>query len=70
MRHAPPAAIARGAPRSGIADAARRLLDLADAARRLPPPDRRDPERFHEARDTLASELRALAWRIARSARP
>ncbi len=52
-------------PRSGIAG---RLLDLADAARRLPPPDRRDPERFHEAKDTLAAELRALAWRIARTA--
>ena len=59
--------VPRDPPRSGISA---RPLALADAARRLPPPDRRDPERFHEAKDTLASELRALAWRIARSARP
>ncbi len=38
-----------------------RLLDLADRLRRLPPPDRRDPERFHIARDDLAGELRRLA---------
>ena len=33
-------------------------------------PDRRDPDRFHEAKDDLAAELRALAWQIARTARP
>jgi hypothetical protein len=38
-----------------------RLLDLAERVRRLPPPDRRDPERFHVARDHLAAELRAVA---------
>ena len=38
-----------------------RLLDLADRLRRLPPPDRRDPERFHLERSDLAAELRALA---------
>ena len=38
-----------------------RLLDLAERLRRLPPPDRRDPERFHLERSDLAAELRALA---------
>ncbi len=38
-----------------------RLLDLADRLRRLPPPDHRDPERFHVARDDLAAELRRVA---------
>ena len=38
-----------------------RLLDLAERLRRLPPPDHRDPERFHVARDDLAGELRRLA---------
>jgi len=38
-----------------------RLLDLADRLRRLPPPDRRDPEKFHIERDDLAAEMRRLA---------
>ena len=59
--------VPRDQPRSGVSG---RLLDLADAARRLPPPDRRDPERFHTAKSDLAADLRALAWQIARSARP
>jgi hypothetical protein len=42
---------------SGIAG---RLLDLADRVRRLPPPDRRDPERFHIAKSALAAELRRV----------
>lgn len=45
---------------------ARRLHDLAEAARRLPPPDRRDPERFHLAKSELAAELRRLAAEAAR----
>ena len=45
---------------------AARLRDLAEAARRLPPPDRRDPERFHLARSELAAELRRLAAEAAR----
>ena len=42
-------------------DLAGRLRDLAEQARRLPPPDRRDPERFHVERDCLAAELRRAA---------
>ena len=38
-----------------------RLFDLADAVRRLPPPDRRDPERFHVAKSDIAAELRRVA---------
>ena len=45
---------------------AARLLTLAEAARRLPPPDRRDPEAFHLARSELAAELRRLAAEAAR----
>ena len=44
-----------------MTDLANRLLALADLARRLPPPDRRDPEAFHLARSELAAELRRLA---------
>ena len=55
----------RPVPPSGIAA---RLLDLADAARRLPPPDHRRPEAFHEAKDDLAAQLRVIAWQIARTA--
>lgn len=40
---------------------AARLLAIADRLHRLPPPDRRDPERFHIERDALARELRRLA---------
>ncbi len=49
--------VPRPAP-SGIAG---RLFDLADAVRRLQPPDRRDPERFHIAKSDLAAELRRVA---------
>ena len=55
---------AAGRPRSGIAG---RLLDLADAARRLPPPDHRQPEVFHQAKDDLAAELRDLAMQVSRT---
>jgi hypothetical protein len=50
--------VPREAAAAGIAG---RLLDLADRVRRLPPPDRRDPERFHIERDHLAAELRHAA---------
>ena len=50
--------IPRDVAAAGIAG---RLLDLADRVRRLPPPDRRDPERFHVERDHLAAELRRVA---------
>jgi len=55
--------IPRLPPAAGIVG---RLLDLADKVRRLPPPDRRDPERFHLAKSDLAAELR----RVAREAEP
>ena len=52
----------RVGPRGGVAGGiVGRLLDLAERVRRLPPPDRRDPERFHVARSDLAAELRAVA---------
>lgn len=43
-------------------DAAQRLLELAEAAARLPAYDRRNPHAFHEAKSDLAAELRKLAW--------
>ncbi len=48
-------------PRPAPCGIAGRLFDLADAVRRLPPPDRRDPERFHIEKSELAAELRAVA---------
>ena len=47
---------------------AQRLRDLAETARRLPPPDRRDPERFHVAKSELVAALRRLAAEAARNA--
>jgi hypothetical protein len=37
------------------------LRSLADDARRLPPPDRRNPHAFHEAREDLAQRMTDLA---------
>ncbi|MDE2582759.1 MAG: hypothetical protein KGL52_14085 [Rhodospirillales bacterium] len=54
----PPHTVPRDAPAAGIVG---RLLDLAERVRRLPPPDRCDPERFHVERDHLAAELRRVA---------
>jgi hypothetical protein len=59
-----PHTIPRSPPASGIPA---RLRDLADRVRRLPPPDRRDPERFHVERDHLAAELRAVARQAERA---
>jgi len=44
-----------------------RLLDLAERVRRLPPPNRLDPERFFLERDELGKAIRlaALALRLA-----
>ena len=53
-------------PTPTTATLAARLLTLAEAARRLPPPDHRRPELFHEARSELAAELRRLAAEAAR----
>lgn len=44
-----------------LADLPERLRDLADRARRLPPPSSRDPEAFHIARDELGADLEVLA---------
>lgn len=49
------------APLPPLATLAGRLAEIAEAVRRLPPPDRRDPEAFHLARSELAAELRRLA---------
>jgi hypothetical protein len=40
------------------------LRDLADRARRLPPPDHRNPEAFHEARSELGGDIEILARQI------
>jgi hypothetical protein len=52
---------ARILPRPAPSGIVGRLLDLAEQVRRLPPPDRRDPERFHIAKDDPAAELRRVA---------
>ena len=41
-----------------------RLRLLAVRARRLPPPDHRNPEAFHEARDELGADIERLARAI------
>jgi len=40
------------------------LRDLADRARRLPPPNHRNPDAFHEARSELAHDIERVADRI------
>lgn len=40
------------------------LRDLADRARRLPPPNHRNPHAFHEARSELGHELEQLADQV------
>ena len=58
----------RGAPartnRLDLAALAQRLRDLADRARRLPPPSHRDPNAFHEARDDLGADIEIVARQI------
>jgi len=50
--------VPRMPPAAGIAGRiAGRLFDLADAVRRLAPPEHRDPERFHIEKSELAAEL-------------
>ena len=51
--------------RPSDSDAARRLLELAETASRLPAYDRRNPHAFHEAKSELAAELRKLARSMA-----
>jgi hypothetical protein len=46
-------------------DLPRQLHDLADRARRLPPPSRTNPEAFHIARDELGADLEILAITVA-----
>jgi hypothetical protein len=36
------------------------LDDLAGRARRLPPPNHRNPDAFHEARSELAKDIAAI----------
>jgi predicted Zn-dependent protease len=43
---------------------AQRLRDLAGRARRLPPPNHRRPEAFHEARDELGAEIETAARQL------
>ncbi len=43
---------------------AQRLRDLADRARRLPPPSHRDPNAFHEARDDLGADIEIVARQL------
>lgn len=43
---------------------ASRLRDLADRARRLPPPSHRDPNAFHEARDDLGADIEVVARQL------
>jgi hypothetical protein len=46
----------------GIIDkCAAELRSLADEAKRLPPPNRRNPHAFHEAREELALRMLNLA---------
>ncbi len=45
-------------------NAAARLLELAERARRLPPPDHRNPGAFHEAREELGAAMVALAHEL------
>ena len=47
--------------RPDLATIAGRLRDLAQAARRLPPPNHRNPEAFHEARSDLGEEIERVA---------
>jgi hypothetical protein len=44
-----------------LVDLPERIRDLADRARRLPPPSHSNPEAFHIARDELGADLEILA---------
>lgn len=50
--------------RLDLAALAVRLRDLAERARRLPPPSHRDPNAFHEARDDLGADIDVVARQI------
>jgi hypothetical protein len=45
-------------------ETAAKLRELARTARRLPPPDHRRPECFHEARDELGAAIEACALEL------
>ena len=53
-----------GRARPDLAAIAARLRDLAQAARRLPPPNHRNPEAFHEARSDLGADIERLAGEL------
>lgn len=44
-----------------VPEIARELRDLASRARRLPPPNHRNPDAFHEARSELGKDIEAVA---------
>ena len=52
------------ARRLDLATLAERLHDLAEAARRLPPPNHRNPEAFHEARSDLGADIERIAKQL------
>jgi hypothetical protein len=54
---------------SAVPPIAVQLRELADRARRLPPPNHRDPHAFHEARSELGHDLEVLAEQLSGSAR-
>jgi predicted Zn-dependent protease len=53
------------ADRLDLSALAERLRDLAERARRLPPPSHRDPNAFHEARDDLGADIETVARQLA-----
>lgn len=53
------------ADRLDLPAVAQRLRELAERARRLPPPSHRDPGAFHEARDDLGADIDIVARQIA-----
>jgi predicted Zn-dependent protease len=52
------------ADRTDLAALAARLRDLAARARRLPPPNHRRPDAFHEARSELGADIERLARQL------
>jgi hypothetical protein len=58
------------AARPDLAAIAGRLRDLAQAARRLPPPNHRNPEAFHEARSDLGADIEHVASQLCGAPQP
>lgn len=51
-------------PTMSTAELATELFEIAERARRLPPPSHRNPEAFHEARSELAHDIEVLAQQL------